>query len=269
MEIKFNVTGARRKELVEAVGQIVGWEPVYKGAPTFAYAIADFNVDKDGTLTGDITHVMLDELADRGFTVLEIGSVEHQPDYENWSEPVTPENAPDTMGDPSDDISAYLPSQTEFDEPTDHITIEVPKDGFNDATIANLEKLIESKAPLIKRALGVAALPVEQTDETLRFPWLASGTSDDEIDACTHFIAALCKMAKEQARVTAKAKDVDNEKYAFRCFLLRLGFIGKEFAAVRKILLQRLSGNSSFKSGERRQSAPVEAQAEMEAAAGE
>ena len=39
------------------------------------------------------------------------------------------------------------------------------------------------------------------------------------------------------------------EKYAFRCFLLRLGFIGNEYKAERKILLKNLSGNSSWKNG--------------------
>ena len=56
-------------------------------------------------------------------------------------------------------------------------------------------------------------------------------------------------MAKNQKRVTAKDKDVDNDKYAFRCFLLRLGFIGAEYKADRKILLKNLTGSSAFKGG--------------------
>ena len=42
---------------------------------------------------------------------------------------------------------------------------------------------------------------------------------------------------------------MDNEKYAFRCFLLRLGFIGDEHKTSRKILLRNLSGSSAFKAG--------------------
>ena len=45
----------------------------------------------------------------------------------------------------------------------------------------------------------------------------------------------------------ATEKDVTNEKYAFRCFLLRLGFIGAEYKADRKILLKNLTGSSAFK----------------------
>ncbi|MBD5535004.1 MAG: virulence protein, partial [Lachnospiraceae bacterium] len=62
-----------------------------------------------------------------------------------------------------------------------------------------------------------------------------------------------CKMSKEQKRITAKEKAVDNEKYAFRCFLLRLGFIGTEYKGERKILLKNLSGSSAFKNGERKE----------------
>ena len=40
-----------------------------------------------------------------------------------------------------------------------------------------------------------------------------------------------------------------NEKYAFRCFLLRLGFIGAEYKSERKILLENFTGSAAFKSG--------------------
>ena len=56
-------------------------------------------------------------------------------------------------------------------------------------------------------------------------------------------------MAKNQKRINAKEKELDNEKYAFRCFLLRLGFIGDAYKAERKILLRNLTGSSAFKSG--------------------
>ena len=56
-------------------------------------------------------------------------------------------------------------------------------------------------------------------------------------------------MALNQKRITAKEKPVDNDKYAFRCFLLRLGFIGEDYKAERKILLRNLSGSSAFNSG--------------------
>ncbi len=45
-------------------------------------------------------------------------------------------------------------------------------------------------------------------------------------------------------------REEPNEKYAFRCFLLRLGFIGPEYKAQRKVLLRNLNGSAAFKNQE-------------------
>ena len=87
----------------------------------------------------------------------------------------------------------------------------------------------------------------------MSFPWFSEMPDADEVQAYTHLISALCEMSRNAKRVTATEKAVENEKYAFRCFLLRLGFIGAEYKAERKILLKNLSGSSAFKSGERRE----------------
>ena len=55
---------------------------------------------------------------------------------------------------------------------------------------------------------------------------------------------SLTDMARDAKRVSSKLTETDNDKYAFRCFLLRLGFIGKEYKTARKILLRKLTGNS-------------------------
>lgn len=60
-------------------------------------------------------------------------------------------------------------------------------------------------------------------------------------------------MSREQKRINSTDKEVTNEKYAFRCFLLRLGFIGAEYKADRKILLKNLTGSSAFKSGAKKE----------------
>lgn len=220
MNIKFNRTGSERKELVTAIGEILETKPIYKGAPTFIYDVDGFEVDKEGTLSFDdrtdseIVETLLDELVSRGFTFEE------------------PETA--TQGN----TDGY-----------DSLVIELPKEGFTENAFTNLEKLIESKGSLIKKAFGVDTLLIEQTEETLRFPWFTFNMNADEVKAYTHFISAICEMAKTQIRISASVKDVVNEKYAFRCFLLRLGFIGCEYKDERKMLLSKLTGSSAFKSG--------------------
>jgi hypothetical protein len=129
---------------------------------------------------------------------------------------------------------------------SDTLTIEMPLDGFADESIANLEKLIASKSNLIKKAIGAEDLPVERTETTLRFPWFSFEATSEEVSAYARFIGALCAAAKTQKRVTAREKLIENEKFAFRVFLIRLGFVGDEYKSARKILLCNLNGNSAY-----------------------
>ena len=52
IEATYHVTGVRRKELVAAVGGFIGAKPEYLRAPTYAFAVGSYNIDKEGTLTG-------------------------------------------------------------------------------------------------------------------------------------------------------------------------------------------------------------------------
>ena len=97
------------------------------------------------------------------------------------------------------------------------------------------------------RPSPVEELPIEVGETKVSFPWFAGTPAPEEVKAYDHFICALCEMARNQKRVTAKERDTGNDKYAFRCFLLRLGFIGPEYKQERKILLRNLTGSSAFK----------------------
>ena len=81
------------------------------------------------------------------------------------------------------------------------------------------------------------------------FPWFSGDADGDEVKAYSMLVERLCSAAKEKQRITAKERAVENPKYAMRCFLLSLGFIGDEYKAARKILLRNLSGSGAFKSG--------------------
>ncbi len=133
----------------------------------------------------------------------------------------------------------------------DTLAIEMPLEGFTETALENLDRLITSKAALIKKAIGTDSLPIERTETTLKVPWFRFGIKPEEVNAYARFIGALCAMAKNQQRVTATEKTYNNEKYAFRCFLLRLGFIGPEYKEERKVLLSRLTGSAAFKNGTR------------------
>lgn len=125
------------------------------------------------------------------------------------------------------------------------LTVEIPLDKV---AVGNLTKLLDAKGNLIRKALGITDLRIEVLEDRVAFPWF-SQVDTDSAAAYTHFISALCEMSRNAKRVTATEKPVDNEKYAFRCFLLRLGFIGSEYKMERKILLKNLTGSSAFKNG--------------------
>lgn len=148
-----------------------------------------------------------------------------------------------------DDIRSELQKAgyTAEDEPVT-LTISMPRDFFTEQSMNNLLQLIANKETLLKHALNTESLAVNECEETVEFPWFTV-EKDGDGDAYAKFITMFCEFAKNLKRVVNKPDTSDNEKYAFRCFLLRLGFIGNEYKAERKILLKNLSGNSSWKNG--------------------
>ncbi|MBQ7049482.1 MAG: hypothetical protein IJN87_02540 [Firmicutes bacterium] len=70
-KIAYNVTGDRRKALVAEIANYTGEKAIYQNAPSFAYHIGPYAVDKNGMLTGPIDHNLIHWLASEGFTVTE------------------------------------------------------------------------------------------------------------------------------------------------------------------------------------------------------
>ena len=223
MTIKYNRTGADRKSLVDAIASITGAEAKYLGAPSFAYQVDYFTIDRNGAIT-------FDDRADSG-------------EVENLVERLA------SMGFEAEPVEREADTEAERPAAHDGLTIQMPADGFTPEALNNLHSLIAAKGRLIRKALGVDLLPVQVEADTVSFPWFSGEATAEEVKAYTHLITALCDMARNQKRITAREKDTDNDKYAFRCFLLRLGFIGAEYKEERKILLRNLTGNGAFKSG--------------------
>lgn len=212
MEIKYNVTGPDRKRLVQAIEQILESDAKYLGVPSCAYQVDNFTISKDGILSFDD----------------KTNSSEAEQLIERLSE----------MG-----------FEAEIEEVTDGLCIELPLKDTTEAAIDKLRRMVDSKATLIKKALGADSLEIEVTEERIRFPWFDRIPEPEVISATSHFLGHLLDAAKSHKRVTAKEKVTDNEKYTFRCFLLRLGFIGDEFKETRRTLLRNLNGSAAFRTG--------------------
>jgi hypothetical protein len=134
----------------------------------------------------------------------------------------------------------------EPEEETPGLTISLPITAANVGTLTNL---ISAKDSLIKKALGITDTRIRVTEDKIEFPWFDRELTADEASAYTLFISQLCKLSKELKHASSKPVETDNEKYAFRTWLLRMGFIGPDFKPARKILLQNLTGSSAFRNG--------------------
>ena len=281
MRYNYNLSGSGRKPLLEAASQILDKPAVYQGAPSFAYTVGDYTVDRNGILSynsnihPDFAAVLISDLQERGF-VAEI--VSNEADNETLEENVndvdeaeaTTENTAATDNSTAvaeapleaDEVEASIETTADTvvtentasteainAESSDILTIEIPDTGFTPEAKENIRKIVASKKTVLEKALEADSLPIVEKNGKITFPWFTLHGLDGEADAYSHLVTAICKMAKEQKRVTATEKPIENEKFTMRLFLIRLGFIGDEYKTARKILLRNLSGNASWKSG--------------------
>ena len=162
MKASYNVTGQARKELVKAISALTGDKAVYKFMPTCAYEIGDITVDKEGGVTcedADKLERLIQSLIADGFTA---------------------ETAEET------ESADKEPAAEETDEACG-LTVSLPPDKVS---VGNLTNLLAAKGGLIRKALGIADLPIEVTEDAVSFPWFPELPEPEAVKAYTHFIAA-------------------------------------------------------------------------------
>ena len=210
MIIEFQLTGEKRKELAKTVSEIIGTLAEYQFMPTCAYKIGDFyTVTKEGNLE-------ISDSADKKEVEMLIDELVNR----GYDVPL--------------------------DEEENGLTVEMPLEIVDDATIDRLRKIVENKGELFKAAFKTDNLEIIIEADKICFPWFTV-ENDDDADAYCTFISMLCEFAKNQKRINNKPETTDNPKYTMRCYLLRLGMIGIEYKAIRKVLLRNLSGSSAFR----------------------
>lgn len=275
MKKNYGVTGSERKAMVQVIGQAVGMEPVYMKMPTCAYAISNIIVNRIGEVIWDerteeaTMEKVFEALAKAGYTAQdeEEAVVEVAPEVETENEPV------------SEIEPAPLPEVE-----TVELTVSVPMTRHTGNSLRNLVNLIYTRAGLINKALGtsfaaeqglidalaeieslrtaedfrkaVAAYEEEHgqalsgiafTPETITFSSLPETADAERLTAFTELVAMMTRQALDQKRIQAKVVNEENEKYALRIWLTRLGMNGPEFKTTRKILMENLTGHSAFR----------------------
>ena len=233
MQIKYNVTGDRRRAMVAVMRDVLQDATRYLGAPSFAFQVGAYTVDKNGNITcpneTDEAQIamLVRELAHDGF----IG--------ERIDEPAKPAV-----------LQVIEPPRKEIVTSTldtlDRLSVEMPRDGMTPTAMENLRRLVASKATLLKKSLGTDILPITEHSDRIEFGWFRPTDDQTEITAYYQLVQGLCELARTQKRVLAAERPVENDRYALRCLLLRIGFIGDAFKDSRRVLLRNLSGSSSY-----------------------
>ena len=87
----------------------------------------------------------------------------------------------------------------------------------------------------------------ERSAHTIEFRAFNGTMHAGEIKAYIQLCLAISAQALNSKSASPARPETDNPKYTFRCWLLRLGFIGDEFATAREHLLKKLPGNAAWR----------------------
>ena len=240
--MKIMATTEDRKEIAKRLAEITGSESRYTRVPRCAYEVGDYVIEKDGSVTiaegADLQP--LRALVEEGMIV-------------------------------------------PFEPKPISLTVTVPTAGHTGNSLRNLVNLIYTRAGLINKALGtsfaaeqglidtlaenenlcitgdflkaVASYEKEHgqalygitfTEEKITFFTLPKTDNPDRIKAFTELAGMMNKQALAQKRIQAKKVNDENEKYALRTWLTRLGMNGLEYKTTRRILMENLSGDAAF-----------------------
>lgn len=220
------------------------------------------------------------------------GSAE-SPAEERGAEPDTAETEVSDRQDPETEDS--VPSDGESLDM--NMDFQIALGAHTGATLRNMVNLIYSRGPLVNKATGghfevdaglIEALKDDRctytranffravadyedqhgkslygltiTPEAVSFTGFGEAADVDHLRAYGHLAVMMNNQALHQKRIQAKAVDTANEKYAMRIWLVRIGMDGDEFKQTRKILMEKLTGHSAFRTPADAEKAKAKAQ---------
>lgn len=123
------------------------------------------------------------------------------------------------------------------------IKIHCPLD---DRGVRNLGNIFTARGALIRKSLGLPEgrpLAFSVVGEDITFDW---GIDADMAAPAAALLAGICQLAVKSRWISAKETAPENERYAFRTFLIRIGLSGPEHKWARAALLKNLEGDSAY-----------------------
>ena len=301
MRFKLNI--ADRKELVKRLGELTGTAPHYTRMPRCAYEIGVYTVERDGSLTvgeeaaepGILTTLKDEGLIRDAEGILEAAA--EQPEQAE-TEPI-----PDSEYESEVREEAAGQEETaaqEGMEPLD-LALSFPMGEHTGVSLRNLVNMVYSRGPLLSKASGgnfrvekelaerlrddactatvqtfLKALAdymeahggmegLQITEQQISFTGFPVPADQPHADAFLQLAAMMNAMALSQKRIQAKEVSTDNEKYAFRIWLLRLGMNGDAYKSTRKVMMENLGGHAAFRTPEEAEKAKAKNKAKREA----
>ena len=301
MRFKLNI--ADRKELVKRLGELTGTAPHYTRMPRCAYEIGVYTVERDGSLTvgeeaaepGILTTLKDEGLIRDAEGILEAAA--EQPEQAE-TEPI-----PDSEYESEVREEAAGQEETaaqEGMEPLD-LALSFPMGEHTGVSLRNLVNMVYSRGPLLSKASGgnfrvekelaerlrddactatvqtfLKALAdymeahggmegLQITEQQISFTGFPVPADQPHADAFLQLAAMMNAMALSQKRIQAKEVSTDNEKYAFRIWLLRLGMNGDAYKSTRQVLMENLGGHAAFRTPEEAEKAKAKNKAKREA----
>ena len=261
-----------RKEIVAELEIKWGVKAKYLGAPSFAYEVGNYRVDKSGEVT------CIAELAEKPPGVDELQMTEGE------ELGLGKKRHADVQGETGMQAADCLESiESDAAYPACAFLLE----GFSLAMLRNFLNMLSSKEKLITAALAleqpmigaqlaeeIEAREIGDVDEfisvwheleqgrapgvklnaatrTLRLEMPKQTPTEKEMEAFSVLMVFMVNFAKSIKSASRKPAQHENPKFAFRTWLTRLGMNGDEYKAVRKVLLAKLAGNSAFRSPRR------------------
>lgn len=300
MRFELNITD--RKELVKRLGELTGTAPRYTRMPRCAYEIGAYTVERDGSLTveEDVADFgILAALKNEGL-VRDTGGIPEAAAEEPGQTEGTGEEDPIPDSEYESEIREEVAAQEEGEELLD-MAVTLPMGNHTGVSLRNLVNMIYSRGPLLSRASGgnfhvekelaeilrddactataqtfLKALAdytetqggmegLRITGEQVSFTGFPVPEDQAHADAFRQLAAMMNDMALSQKRIQAKEVSTENEKYAFRIWLLRLGMNGDAYKTTRKVLMENLSGHAAFRTPEEAEKAKAKNKAKREA----
>lgn len=299
MRFELNITD--RKELVKGLGELTGTAPHYTRMPRCAYEIGDYTVERDGSLTVEEDAADLGILAalkNEGLIKDAEGILEAAAEESGQAEETA-----ETDSIPDSEYASEVQEETAGQEGGKPLglAISLPVGEHTGVSLRNLVNMVYSRGPLLSKASGghfrvekelaeilkddastatvqtfLKALAdytkthggmegLQITEQQISFTGFPVPADQAHADAFRQLAAMMNDMALSQKRIQAKEVNTDNEKYAFRIWLLRLGMNGDAYKSTRKVLMEKLGGHAAFRTPEEAEKAKAKNKAKREA----